>query len=49
MCEVSTNSCGTQNFKELIVQDYIDRVLKDKPDYLKYDNFQDALYEDIAA
>jgi len=48
MCQVKIPLCQKTNFKELHVQDYVDRVLSDKPHYLREDDFIDNLYQEIA-
>ena len=39
-CEVELSVCKAQNYVELPVQDYVDRVLASKPDYLANDDYQ---------
>jgi len=48
MCQVKIPLCQKTDFKELYLEDYVERVLSDKPHFLKNDDFVDNLYEEIA-
>jgi len=49
VCEVEMEICNRSNFTKLDPQTFIDRVLIGKPEYLADDNFQNFLYQKIAA
>ena len=46
-CEISVNACDQTHYKQMGVQDYADRVLADKPDIIKNNDFIDQLYKQI--
>jgi len=48
MCQVKIPLCQKTDFKELYAEDYVERILSDKPHNLRNDDFIDNLYEEIA-
>ena len=52
-CEITFNACENTHFKPMGIKNYTDRVLADKPDIIKNNDFIDRLYrpmeQDLAA
>lgn len=48
MCQVKIPLCYNTDYRELYVEDYVDRVLFDKPSILRNDDFIDNLYQEIS-
>lgn len=48
MCQIKIPVCYNTDFKEQRVEDYVDRILFDKPAFLKNDDYIDRLYQEIA-
>ena len=44
-CSRSIGVCSTPVFKTLMPEDYVNRVLADKPEFLKNNDFHDKLYD----
>ena len=47
-CEARFKWCKARHFKEQSYEEYRDRVLADKPEFLKNDDYIDNLYQQIA-
>ena len=48
-CEVELEVCKSNNFKLLDPNDNAQKLLSKKPEYLRQDNFQNLMYQKIAA
>ena len=46
-CEITVSACENTHYKKISFQDYADRVLADKPDIIKSNDFIDKLYQKI--